>query len=492
MRSRLEEQGVDYDPQILVVTRLIPDAGQTTCDERLTLISGTRRARILRVPFRTDSGEVVPQWISRFEVWPYLERFAIEAQREIIAELATKPDLVIGNYSDGNLVATLLSARFGCPLGTIAHALEKTKYAQADLRWREYEPQYHFSVQLLADLVAMNAADFVVASTFQEIAGDVHSLGQYEAHRSFTLPGLYQVRGGTDPFLDKFNIVPPGVNGEVFFPHTEPERRDPTRRQALEELLFTATGGEIHGFLEEPERIPLLTLARLDRTKNITGLVECFGASSTLRDRCNLLVIAGKTEAGQTTDAEERAEIERMYELIARHGLEGRIRWLGVHLPKQDTGELYRVVADHRGLFVQPALYEAFGLTVLEAMASGLPTFATRHGGPAEIIEDGKNGYLLDPKTEGGISGPLAAFLDEMARDAGAWGRVSHAGVRRVREHFSWGRYARKVVDAAALYGLRRVDRGRAERRRIDAYNHLVLRLLLEPRARAMAAPSTG
>ena len=41
--------------------------------------------------------------------------------------------------------------------------------------------------------------------------------------------------------------------------------------------------------------------------------------------------------------------------------------------------------ADKRGAFVQPALYEAFGLTVIEAMSCGLPTFATTCGGPAEV-----------------------------------------------------------------------------------------------------------
>lgn len=45
-----------------------------------------------------------------------------------------------------------------------------------------------------------------------------------------------------------------------------------------------------------------------------------------------------------------------------------------------------RVVADTRGTFAQPALYEAFGLTVVEAMGSGLPTFATNRGGPGEIV----------------------------------------------------------------------------------------------------------
>ncbi len=139
MRGRLYEQGVEYEPQILVVTRLIPESGNTTCNQRLEPISGTENARILRVPFRNPSGEVVPHWISRFEVWPYLERFALEAQREIVAELTTKPDLVIGNYSDGNLVASIVGERLGVTKCTIAHALEKTKYLLSDLYWKDNE-----------------------------------------------------------------------------------------------------------------------------------------------------------------------------------------------------------------------------------------------------------------------------------------------------------------------------------------------------------------
>ena len=52
--------------------------------------------------------------------------------------------------------------------------------------------------------------------------------------------------------------------------------------------------------------------------------------------------------------------------------------------------------ADTRGAFVQPALYEAFGLTVIEAMTCGLPCFATNRGGPAEIIKNGLSGYHIE------------------------------------------------------------------------------------------------
>jgi sucrose synthase len=85
--------------------------------------------------------------------------------------MEAKPDLIIGNYSDGNLVATLLAHKLGVTQCTIAHALEKTKYPSSDLYWKKFDPQYHFSCQFTTDLIAMNFTDFIITSTFQEIAG---------------------------------------------------------------------------------------------------------------------------------------------------------------------------------------------------------------------------------------------------------------------------------------------------------------------------------
>ena len=53
----------------------------------------------------------------------------------------------------------------------IAHTLEKTKYPDSDIYWKKYEDKYHFTCQFTADLIAMNNADFIITSTYQEIAG---------------------------------------------------------------------------------------------------------------------------------------------------------------------------------------------------------------------------------------------------------------------------------------------------------------------------------
>nr|WP_250644941.1 hypothetical protein [Thermostichus lividus] len=113
IREDLELAGLDVldvHPKIIVLTRLIPNAEGTLCNQRLEKIYGTTDAWILRVPFREFNPAVTQNWISRFEIWPYLETFAIDAERELRAEFGHVPDLIIGNYSDGNLVAFFTGA----------------------------------------------------------------------------------------------------------------------------------------------------------------------------------------------------------------------------------------------------------------------------------------------------------------------------------------------------------------------------------------------
>ncbi|KAL0318690.1 UNVERIFIED_CONTAM: Sucrose synthase [Sesamum angustifolium] len=68
----------------------------------------------------------------------------------------------------------------------------------------------------------------------------------------------------------------------------------------------------------------------------------------------------------------------------------GQLRWIAAQTNRACNGELYRYIADKRGISIQAALYEAFGLT---DMTCGLPTFATCRGGPLEIIQDGISGF---------------------------------------------------------------------------------------------------
>ncbi|MEF8792699.1 sucrose synthase [Thiohalorhabdus sp.] len=453
MRQRIHEQGLDITPQIRVLTRLIPEAEGTTCDEPREHILHTENAQIVRVPFRTENGEIVPQWVSRFEIWPYLERFAVEAETDLLADLGGRPDLVIGNYSDGNLVATLLAQRLQVTQCNIAHALEKTKYLYSDLYWRDNDSQYHFSAQFTADLIAMNAADFIITSTYQEIAGDRESLGQYESYEAFTMPGLYRVVNGVDVYDPKFNIVSPGADSEVYFPHEETEHRLMGLHGEIKELIYGGERPDARGGLLDPRKPVLFSMARLDRIKNITGLVAWYGRSPRLRQAANLLVIGGHIDQADSNDWEERAQIQHMHELFDAYGLDGEVRWLGRHLDKNLAGELYRLIADNRGAFAQPALFEAFGLTVIEAMTSGLPTFATAFGGPLEIIEDGVSGFHIDPNHGDDSAAHMAEFFERCQEDPGYWDRISRGAVERVRSHYTWELYAERMMTLSRIYG---------------------------------------
>ncbi|XP_042485417.1 sucrose synthase 2-like [Macadamia integrifolia] len=453
MILRIKKQGLDITPKILVVTRLIPDAKGTTCNQRLERIGGTENTYILRVPFRSEKG-ILRKWISRFDVWPYLERFAEDAASEISAELQAIPDLIIGNYSDGNLVASLLAYKLGVTQCTIAHALEKTKYPDSDIYWKKYEDKYHFSCQFTADLLAMNHTDFIITSTYQEIAGTKNTVGQYESHLSFTLPGLYRVVHGIDVFDPKFNIVSPGADMAIYFPYSEKEQRLYALHDSIEKLLYDPEQNDEHiGILSDRSKPIIFSMARLDRVKNMTGLVEFYGKNAKLRELVNLVVIGGFIDVKKSSDREEIEEIGKMHYLIKKYKLDNQFRWISIQMNRARNGEFYRYIADTRGAFVQPAFYEAFGLTVVEAMTSGLPTFATFNGGPAEIIEHGISGFHIDPYHPDQAAELMAGFFEQSKKDPSTWDKISEGGLKRIYERYTWKKYSDRLLTLAGVYG---------------------------------------
>uniref|UniRef100_A0A7N2KXI4 Sucrose synthase n=1 Tax=Quercus lobata TaxID=97700 RepID=A0A7N2KXI4_QUELO len=449
---RIKQQGLNAKPQIVVVTRLIPDARGTKCNQEVEAINGTKHSHILRVPFQTENG-VLRRWVSRFDIYPYLEKFSQDATTKVLDHMEGKPDLIIGNYTDGNLVATLMANKLGVTQGTIAHALEKTKYEDSDIRWKELDPKYHFSCQFIADTIAMNATDFVIASTYQEIAGSKERPGQYESHTAFTLPGLCRVVSGINVFDPKFNIAAPGADQSIYFPYIERQRRLTSFHPAIEELLYSKDDNNEHiGYLADKKKPIIFSMARLDVVKNITGLTEWYGKNKRLRNLVNLVVVGGFFDASKSKDREEISEIKKMHALIEKYQLKGQIRWIAAQTDRQRNGELYRCIADSKGAFVQPALYEAFGLTVIEAMNCGLPTFATNQGGPAEIIVDGVSGFHIDPNNGGESSNKIADFFDKCKVDATYWSKFSTAGLQRINECYTWKIYANKVLNMGSIY----------------------------------------
>ena len=118
-----------------------------------------------------------------------------------------------------------------------------------------------------------------------------------------------------------------------------------------------------------------------------------------------------------------------------------------VALPKRHRGgeipEVYRAVSAGGGVFINPALTEPFGLTLLEAAASGLPLVATENGGPVDIISNCSNGILIDPLDPGAIADALLSLLE----DRDAWLKASRNGLEGVRKHYTWQAHALGYLD---------------------------------------------
>ncbi|PWA47601.1 sucrose synthase [Artemisia annua] len=242
--------------------------------------------------------------------------------REVTAELQAKPDLIIGNYSEGNPVASLL-----------AHKLGVTQRKPST------------PIQIYTGRT-LNHTDFIITSTFQEITG--------------------RVVHGIDVFDPKFNIVSPGADMGIYYCYTEKEKRPTALHPEVDELLFSSVENEEHMCVLKDKNKPILfTMARLDNVKNLTGLVEWYAKNDKLRELVNLVVVGGDRRK-ESKDLEEQAQMKKMYELIENYKLNGHFRWISSQMNRVRNRELYRVIADTRGAFIWPAFYEAFVLTLVE------------------------------------------------------------------------------------------------------------------------------
>ncbi len=197
----------------------------------------------------------------------------------------------------------------------------------------------------------------------------------------------------------------------------------------------------IDRFLADPLKPVVLAIARPVRKKNLTALVRAFGESPELQERANLVIMAGSR--GDIADLEDEIanEMREILALIDRYDLYGRVSYPKTHRP-DDVPAIYAHARDRRGVFVNPALNEPFGLTLLEASAVGLPIVATDSGGPNDIVEMCRNGLLVDPRSPDAIASGVLSIL----RDDAAWDRFALAGDKAATA-YDWERHARRYAD---------------------------------------------
>lgn len=361
-------------------------------------------ARIVRLPCG-------PRRYLRKEVlWPHLDGFIDNAVQHI-SRTGRTPDVVHSHYADAGYVGARLAQLLGAAMVHTGHSLGRVKrerMLEHNVRDDTIESQYNMSQRIEAEEIALGNAELVIASTNQEVEEQYSQYENYHPRRMV--------------------VIPPGTDLTRFHPPRADARPEPIR-------------AVIDRFLDEPDKPIILALSRPDERKNIATLVRAYGESHALQAMANLVIVAGNRDDIRAMEKGPRDVLTDLLLLIDRYDLYGRIAY-PKHHDADDVPALYRLAAASGGVFINPALTEPFGLTLIEAAASGAPLVATRDGGPIDIIGHCENGLLIDPLDADAMAEALRDALSDKRR----WQQWSDNGVRGAGEHYSWEAHAQRYL----------------------------------------------
>ena len=358
---------------------------------------------------RLEAGET--DYVPKEALWDRLDNFT-DHLISYINDQATLPDLIHGHYADAGYVAKQISQLLNVPMVFTGHSLGRVKRQRllaSGLKQSDIEQRYNISRRIDAEEETLGVADLVITSTHQEI------------EEQYGLYDFYQPQ--------RMTVVPPGTDLTQFHP--------PNGQEKNQKIYH-----ELKRFLVEPDRPIILALSRPDQRKNLHTLVEAYGESEKLRQMANLVIIAGnRDDIGDLEDG-ARQVLSEILIAIDSHDLYGKAAYPKRHRP-QDVSILYRLAALTGGVFVNPALTEPFGLTLIESAACGLPIVATEDGGPKDIISNCNNGVLIDPLERQQIA---AAIVDILTRKR-IREQYSKNGIEGVHRHYSWQAHVENYMD---------------------------------------------
>ncbi len=355
-------------------------------------------------------------YLRKEELWPHLDQF-VDNALEHFRRAERLPDLLHAHYADAGYVASRLANILGIPLVFTGHSLGRVKRRRllaSGETAETIETKYHIARRIEAEETALYNADLVVTSTQDEIDA------QY---------ALYD-----DACAERMRVIPPGTNLKRFHPPTPEDAQDPWLSSLKSHLM---------PFLRNPDKPMILALSRADERKNNATLIRAYGENPALQDAANLVIVVGTREDIRELPEASRRILTDMLLQIDLYDLYGRMAY-PKSLGANEVAALYRLAASLKGVFVNPALTEPFGLTLLEAAACGLPVVATEDGGPRDILAACKNGYLVDPLDAEAIASRLLDVLSHPEQ----WQSFSSNGLEGVNRHYSWGAHAGRYLEA--------------------------------------------
>jgi len=360
--------------------------------------------KILRFKFGPN------KYLRKELLWPYLDELT-ESLYAYYKKTNNKPNWIHAHYADAGYVGVKLSQYLKVPLIFTGHSLgreKQRKLLDAGLKTNQIEKLYFISKRIQAEEEALKFADVVVTSTKQE------SVHQYSQYLSFS--------------SRKAKVISPGVDHNKFH-----HIHSTTETSEIDDMMLP--------FLKDLRKPPLLTIARAVRRKNIPALVEAYGRSEKLKRKTNLILVLGCRDSTSKLDSQQKDVFHNIFEMIDKYNLYGKVAYPKKHLPSQIPA-LYRWAASRGGVFVNPALTEPFGLTLLEASSCGLPIISTNDGGPKEIRSKCENGLLVDVTD----INKLKVILEKGISNNNQWKLWSRNGIEGVNRHFSWNTHVRNYL----------------------------------------------
>ena len=359
------------------------------------------------------------KYIRKELLWNHLEEF-IDKSIKYIKAKKRLPDIIHSHYADAGYVCSEITKFFAIPFLHTSHSLGKEKEQKltsdgvsADM----IEKRYKISRRIQSEERIYYYADMIVTSTEQEI----------ENH-------LKHYKNASE---SKFKVIPPGLNLDKFYPYNEVRQWDEQTSNLIKHI-----NQEYMKFFVTINKPLILSLCRPDKRKNISGLITAYGEDKELQKKANLAIYAGIRDDIQSMEDNEREVLTEILLLMDKYNLYGKMAIPKKHDTEIEVPELYRMAANTGGVFVNAALSETFGLTLIEAAASGTPVVTTQDGGPRDIIKNLKNGIKVDVSDSKNISAALNKILD----DKNLWNEYSGNGIKYVKKFYSWEAHTNKYL----------------------------------------------
>ncbi|KAA8522973.1 hypothetical protein F0562_009396 [Nyssa sinensis] len=433
-------------------TEMLPPRNSESLMDEMGESSG---AYIIRIPFGPRD-----KYIPKELLWPYIPEFVDGALNHIIQMSKVLgeqiggghpvwPTAIHGHYADAGDAAALLSGALNVPMLFTGHSLGRDKLEQLLRQGRlsrdEINTTYKIMRRIEAEELSLDASEIIITSTRQEIEEQWRLYDGFDPILERKLRARIRRNvSGYGRFMPRMVVIPPGMEFHHIVPHDADMDVEMEGNEDNPATPDPPIWSEIMRFFTNPRKPMILALARPDPKKNLTTLVKAFGECRPLRELANLTLIMGNRDGIDEMSSTNSSVLLSILKLIDKYDLYGQVAY-PKHHKQSDVPEIYRLAAKTKGVFINPAFIEPFGLTLIEAAAHGLPIVATKNGGPVDIHRVLDNGLLVDPHDQQSIAGALL----KLVADKQLWAKCRQNGLKNIHL-FSWPEHCKTYLSRIA------------------------------------------